>query len=179
MGRCKALLSARDGKPLIQHTIEGLEPYFREILISTNAPESFAFLGRPMVPDTTTDRGPMEGIASSLAAASMDRVFVIACDVPDPDIDLMMALLREARGRDGAVPMTPAGHMEPVFAVYTKAILPRLRAALDRGEKRIIRAFDEDAMAFPRLPSEDHIRSFNHPAEYEAWFSQEEPDTVA
>lgn len=175
MGRCKALLSARDGRPLIQHTIEGLAPYFREILISTNAPESFAFLGCPMVQDTTTGRGPMEGIASSLTAASMDRVFVIACDVPDPDIDLMMTLLREARGRDGAVPMTPSDHLEPVFAVYSKAILPRLRAALDHGEKRIIRAFDEHAMAFPRLPSEDHIRSFNHPAEYEAWFRQGDP----
>ena len=48
LGRNKALL-ALDGKPLIQRQVERLSAWFRQVVIVTNTPGEYAFLGVPLV----------------------------------------------------------------------------------------------------------------------------------
>lgn len=150
MGRDKSLLHM-GGKPLIAHIVDQLRPHFAELLVSASDPARYAFLDLPIVPDRVPDQGPLMGIASALAVARHDRVFVTACDIPELDVDLMASLLRRARGRDGAVPRSPGGLFEPLFAVYRKPFSATAEAVLATGQRRVHAAFDRCDIAMVNL----------------------------
>jgi len=170
MGRDKSLVQV-GGKPLIAHIVDQLRPHFDELLVSASDPARYAFLDLPIVPDRVPDQGPLMGIASALAAAHHDRVFVTACDIPEVDVDLMTTLLRRARHHDGAVPRSGEGLFEPLFAVYRKPFSTTADAVLAAGQRRVHAAFDRCDIAMVDLdPGADPI-NLNTPedlAQYKA-----------
>lgn len=139
MGQDKSLVLV-DGKPLIQRICEQLSRRFDEILISTNEPETYAFLDARCVPDLVPGCGPLMGIRTAVEAARHDRVFVTACDVPDIDTDTVEQMLVLAEHFDCVIPRSRVGP-EPLFAVYRKAAIPAMRDVLDSGERRISAVF--------------------------------------
>lgn len=140
------------GKPMVQHTVDQLRPHFEQIIICADNAEQFALIGLEIVVDKKPGQGPLIRIIQGMEASRHDRNMVVACDMPEIDIPLMSQLLREARTADGVVPQTGPRHLEPLFAVYRKEMLPALRTALDAGEKRIHRAFDSCNMRYIQLP---------------------------
>ena len=71
-----------DGKRIIESNIELLEEIFNRVIISTNTPELYFYLGVVMVGDIVEDKGPMTGILSALTMPDVSEVFVTACDMP-------------------------------------------------------------------------------------------------
>ncbi len=140
MGRDKSLLDV-DGQPLIAHVIAQLDPWLAPVLISANAPDKYAFLQRPVIPDAVTGQGPARGIASALAASPRGRNLVVACDIPRIDRALGRSLVQALEGADVAVPVDPQGHLEPLFAAYRRRAAPALRTLLDAGGRRIADAY--------------------------------------
>jgi len=136
MGMDKALLSLQ-GKPMIQRVYEGIRGHFDEVLISARDPGQYAFLGAVVVPDKVPDQGPLMGIASALEASSREKNFVIAGDIPDPDLHLARRMLREVEGYDAVVPVSANGCPEPLFAVYKKTVLPQILKILSSGKRRV------------------------------------------
>ncbi len=170
MGTDKSLLEV-DGKPMIAHIVDQLRPHFAQVLVSANDPDKYAFLNLRVVADRVVDQGPLMGIASALEAAIHDRVFVTACDIPDLDVDLMASLLRRAQHHDGAVPRTPAGHLEPLFAVYRKRFAAAANATLATAARGVRAAIERSDMAIIDLDAESDPINLNTPedlARYEA-----------
>jgi len=136
MGQDKRFLAFR-GRPLIEHVCDQLRGLFPEILLAANDAPKLAFLGLPVVRDAMPGQGPLGGIASALAASHHDLNFIVACDIPFIDFMLVRRLMYAAADCDGVVPTTPEGHLEPLFAVYRKSLLPAIYDALDHGNRRI------------------------------------------
>ena len=175
MGKDKALMPFL-GRPLILHILERLRPVAAEVLISTNHPEDYAFLGLPLHPDLKPGCGALGGLATVLAAARHPLVAAVACDMPFASAQLLeheSRLLFES-GADVAIPSTPEGR-EPLHAVYRReTCLPVIQAALEAGEykmtawleKVVVRRveaeetahFDPDGLAFWNLNTPEDFR---------------------
>jgi molybdopterin-guanine dinucleotide biosynthesis protein A len=120
--------------------------------------------GASGIVDRRAGCGPLAGIEAGLIAARGEWVIVIACDYPnvtraaiemlvDVDVDVIVPIVR--------------GRTQPLFAVYSRRVLPVVSAALDRGEYRVhglleqlrVRVVNADAHA-------DAFLNVNTPADF-------------
>jgi molybdopterin-guanine dinucleotide biosynthesis protein A len=144
MGQDKALIPFL-GKPLIQRVFERVAKLADEVLITTNHPESFAFLNTPLIPDLLPGRGALGGLYTALSAASHPIVGVVACDMPFVNTELLKVLQEQLleSGCDAVVPHSPGG-MEPFHAIYRREpCLPLVKSSLEAGLRRVDSWFSE------------------------------------
>lgn len=135
MGTQKALLNIH-GNSLIENTVNSLKPYFSEIIISANCPQSFVFLGLPIVEDEIKDQGPLMGIYSSLKSSSNEINFVIASDIPIINVNFIKKLLLFSKDFDAVVPANN-DKLEPLYAVYSKRVIPVIETVLQTKSRKI------------------------------------------
>lgn len=142
MGTNKALVKFK-GRPLIARGVERLKPLADELLVTTNQPESLAFLHLPLVLDVMPGRGALGGLYSALYAARNELVAVVACDLPFVNPSVIEGLAYLAGGEwDIVIPLNNEGQFEPLCAVYRRSTcLPAVKAALDSGERKVISWF--------------------------------------
>ena len=105
------------------------------------------------------------GIASALRASVNEVNFVIACDMPEIDIGLVKAMLRQAGDYDAVVLKVGSALYEPLFAVYRKSALPAIEGVLRSGSNRVV-----DSLARCRVKYVDlsgrQLKNINTKAEY-------------
>ena len=107
-------------------------PTIRDVM--TGYPRDVTF-----VEDEEADRGPMAGIGTGLAAVAGEYAFVVACDMPLVDADLVAYLFERAAGHDAAVPRLDDEWFQTTHAVYRATPMADACAhALARGERKII-----------------------------------------
>lgn len=138
MGEDKALKPFL-GRPLIARVVERLAPLADEILVTTNDPQRYAFLGLRLVPDLVPGCGPLGGLHAGLTAASHPLAALVACDMPFASAALLetAARLLVQEQADVVVPRSGGG-LEPLHAVYRRATcLPAVEAAIRAGEYRL------------------------------------------
>src|SRR4030095_3119324 len=80
-GEAEALLEL-GGRRIIERVLDAVVPVVDDVLIVTNTPALYAFLGVPMAPAFYRDHGALGGISSGLAAASGEAAFTVASDMP-------------------------------------------------------------------------------------------------
>ena len=139
MGSDKGLVRLA-GVPLVMHVHHRLRRLADEVLITTNRPEAYAFLGLRMASDPLPGAGALSGLSTALEAARGDRVLVIACDMPFVHAPLVAHLLALAEDHEAVVPRR-SGEFEPLLAVYHRACLPAIQASLTAGQRRVISFF--------------------------------------
>jgi molybdopterin-guanine dinucleotide biosynthesis protein A len=144
MGRDKALLPFL-GQPLIQRLVDRLAPLADEILVTTNSPDDYRFLGLPLYPDLEPGRGALGGLFTALSAARQPLVAVVACDLPFASREILAHgrdLLVES-GADVAIPRSADG-LEPLHAVYRReTCLPAIQEALEADQWKVISWFPQ------------------------------------
>jgi len=139
-GQPKALLEL-GGRRIIERVLDVITPVVDDVLIVTNTPELYGFLGLPMVGDVYPDHGSLGGIFTGLSSAAGDAAFTVACDMPF--LHREVARLTVARAGEGDVVIPRVGEqLETMHAVYTKACLPHIEARLREGRFRITGFFD-------------------------------------
>lgn len=146
MGQDKALMPFL-GRPLITRVIERLAPLADEVLVTTNRPEYYRFLGLPLLPDLISGRGALGGLHTAVASAKQPVVAVAACDMPFASRELF-ALERDllqAEAADVVIPPSEEGNgYEPLHAVYRcAACLPAIEAAIAADEWKLISWFPQ------------------------------------
>jgi molybdopterin-guanine dinucleotide biosynthesis protein A len=145
-GLDKSRLTGSDGRPIIVRQLELLQRVAGSLCIVTTVadrqsrPDRFVDLGVPITTDVFPDAGALGGIHAALShatatSAHIDRVMVVACDLPSLTLDLLLALSSLARQDDGAWVRSRRGP-EPLIACYRLHALPRITAMLDGGERR-------------------------------------------
>jgi molybdopterin-guanine dinucleotide biosynthesis protein A len=138
MGQDKALLPFL-GLPLIQRVIDRLSPIADELIVTTNHPEAYRFLGLPLFADLVPGRGALGGLYTALSSASQPLVAVVACDMPFVCADLFAAMRDAllASNKDIAIPQPPGG-LEPFHAIYRReTCLPYIQAAMEGDKWRV------------------------------------------
>ena len=171
MGSNKALLPYRGGR-FIESIYQQLSGLFEDLLLVTNTPEQYAFLGCRTVPDQYADMGALAGLHAGLHGCRTQHIFAVACDMPYLNDDLIRALLARRHQADVVIPESGEG-LEPLHAVYGKACLPAMEQALLSGRRRIVSFFPQVRV---HTFTNDHVatidRDFasfsniNTPAEY-------------
>ena len=176
------------GKTLLEHVLAQVEPYFEELIVSISkgqgrgGPEGLGKAGtgrksrpdeggsglRP-VEDEVRGQGPIGGILAGLRAARNDACAVVACDMPDIPIPLLRSLARAARDAEIAVPVDPAGHYDPLFAIYKRSVADAIEALLARGERSLLPLYSVCRTAVMPLGEKLRLRNLNTRADYESY----------
>lgn len=171
MGRDKAMMPAagpaadKASRPMVEVILAQLRGLFTEIIISADDAARFRYLGLRVVPDRIRHQGPMMAIASAVEASVTDVNFVVACDIPQLDRDLVRRMLLHAVSDnvDIVVPVNAAGKYETLFAVYKKSCLPAIDAAIEEGVRRISDVFARCRVRYVRLQGLSRITNINTP----------------
>jgi FdhD protein len=136
MGRNKALLPYH-GEPIIASIYRTMAELFEDIVVVTNSPADYDFLPCPTIADIHVGKGAMAGVHAGLSLAGGKRIFVVGCDMPFINPQLVRFLAGRLGGEAALVPESAAG-LEPLHAFYSPAALPLLDAALCSGNVRLI-----------------------------------------
>ncbi len=130
-----------EGRAIIEHQLARLRPVFAErITIVTDRASDFASLGIECVPDRPIaglqeERSSLRGLYSALSLEGGDWRFVLACDMPFPDMEIaeaqwralkMESEHREVRGATLYKTKGPA----PNHAIYRADLAPTIEAIL-------------------------------------------------
>jgi molybdenum cofactor guanylyltransferase len=173
MGRDKALLEL-EGVALIVRTARLVESATDRCAIvgDTVRLEGLELL---VIEDEFPGAGPLGGIATALRASGVEWNLIVACDLPYLTGEWLEFLIGHAMqsDADAVLPMNDRG-AEPLCAMYHKRAENAIRAALDRGVRKVTDAladvrikfieprewkgFDSDGLLF---------KNMNSPADYE------------
>ncbi len=162
MGQDKGLARFVD-RPLIQRVIERLAPIASQVVVTTNRPEAYAFLGLPLFPDMIPGRGALGGLYTALHAARYPLTAVVACDMPfaSPALITAQRELLEQPGDpafDAVIPRLGGG-LEPFHAVYRRdTCLPLIQEAIEADKWRVDAWFSKARMRFMQ---EDELRLYD------------------
>lgn len=130
------------GERAVDCAIRALGRVFRRVVLSTNEPEVYSYLGVPMIGDLLAERGPMTGILSVLCAEGGD-VFFTACDMPFLNPGVVRLVSESHReGRDATVALF-GGRPEPLFGVYSSRLLGRMERDITGGKKGLRRFLEK------------------------------------
>jgi molybdopterin-guanine dinucleotide biosynthesis protein A len=165
MGQDKSMLRV-DGRPVIQHVYDKIQPHFEQISVSTNCPEKHAFLRAEIICDKALGQGPLMGIFSALERSESEVNFVVACDIPQIDIRLVKRMIRERDGADIVLPRYGDGRIEPLFGIYCKSALDAMGRTLAAGKRKIADAFGLCRVKYVDLDEGRRLRNLNTMAEY-------------
>ena len=138
-GEPKALMDL-GGKRIIERVVEVLGSVLPDVLIVTNTPELYAFLGLPLVPDVFPDHGSLGGIYTGLKAAKGEAAFTVACDMPFLKSEVVRLVVSHAGEADVVIPKV-GDQYETLHALYAKACLPHMEEALRAGRFKVIGFF--------------------------------------
>jgi molybdopterin-guanine dinucleotide biosynthesis protein A len=173
MGRDKALLEL-DGAPLIVRVARLLGSVAgRPVIIG--APERLSQLGFDVVADDFPAAGPLGGIATALRASRAQWNLIVACDLPyltKTWLEYLVARGQSSAG-DAVLPMNERG-AEPLCAMYQTRCEPVIRAALERGTRKVtdglagLRVDNIEPAEWKAFDSEGFLfKNMNSPADYE------------
>jgi molybdopterin-guanine dinucleotide biosynthesis protein A len=123
-----------DGKRIIESNIDLLERIFDKVIISTNNPEHYFYLGRPMIGDTMRERGPMTGILSTLNLPEISEIFVTACDMPFISGELIRSIVDQWDTRWDAVIPVFEKKPQPLLGIYSKPIAQNMEDSIKSGK---------------------------------------------
>jgi molybdopterin-guanine dinucleotide biosynthesis protein A len=173
MGRDKALLEL-EGVALIVRTTKLVELAADRCAIVGDTVR-LEGLELQMIEDEFPGAGPLGGIATALRASEAEWNLIVACDLPYLTREWLEFLIGRAvrSDADAVLPMNERG-AEPLCAVYRKRADGAIRAALDRGVRKVTdgladvriefieprewKGFDSDGLLF---------KNMNSPADYE------------
>ena len=130
------------GQPVIHIILDKFAALFEEIIIISNDPELYTYLGVPVYTDIYPRMGPVAGIHSALYHCRHDSAFVMGCDVPFMSMELVRMMISRLDGYDSVVPRLD-NQLQPLAAVYSRRCLPVLTACLETNRVKLIRIFDE------------------------------------
>jgi molybdenum cofactor guanylyltransferase len=100
--------------------------------------------------DLIPDLGPLGGILTALHYSDTSFCFITAVDHPFLPPELPELLSLQLSTADIVVPLY-AGKPQPLAAFYNRSCLPAIRAAIDRGERRVRSFWSEVKVATPDI----------------------------
>jgi molybdopterin-guanine dinucleotide biosynthesis protein A len=101
--------------------------------------------------DLLPGQGPLGGIYTALEAAETPFIFVVACDMPFPCMELVSLMMERAPGFQAVVPRR-GELIEPLFSIYSREALPHLREHLAGEQRKIYKFLDSIEVLYVEAP---------------------------
>ncbi len=128
VGQNKALLELA-GKKIIEIIYGKIRNSFCEILVISNTPQDYEFLGLKTYKDIFPGLGPLAGIHSGLLNSSTERNFIISCDLPLISTEAV-EYIRDYKSDKAAVIYKIGDYLQFLCGIYTKKCLTSIEDAL-------------------------------------------------
>ncbi len=135
-----------------------LTEVFPRVVLVAPARPGYQAPGVELIADRWPGAGPLAGIEAALAAADGASVFVLACDLPLVDVDLVTALSTvpaEFGVAAAAARLAEAdGTLQPLCGLYSAACGPVFAGALGQGVRSMHDALREIRCQRFEVPAE-------------------------
>lgn len=155
-GNNKALVEI-NGIPMIERVLKVMQSVFQHLILITNSPDEYSHLKLAMHEDLIKGLGPLGGIFTGLTAIPHDEGFLVACDMPYLNRELIRYMVEIKGDFDVVVPRV-FGKMEALHALYSKRCIPPIRKLIDSRNYQVIKFFSEVSV---RFIEEDEIRIYD------------------
>jgi len=134
MGTDKRFLHVGE-KTLFDRTLHTLRKVFTEVLVVIAQDSEPLDAPVPVLRDVIPNCGSLGGLFTGLKQSKTPYVFVVACDMPFLEVQVIQALLQ--RRGDADVVMAKMQGLQPMHAVYGKGCLPVMEDMLKSGDLKI------------------------------------------
>jgi molybdopterin-guanine dinucleotide biosynthesis protein A len=174
MGTNKALLKINE-KTNIERIQDTLKLRFDDIILVTNEPEDYEFLGIRMISDHYPGMGPLAGVHAGLLASNYDVNFIVACDMPFVSVELAKVLVNHCRDYDAVIPVIN-GKQQPLFSVFKKEAAPKIAQSIETGQLRmrhvleqlnVLYITEKELQIYSSKDLDQVFFNMNHPHEYD------------
>ena len=127
-----------DQRRLMDSLINKLKKEFKEIIIVTNKPEYYIGLSHKIITDRLKEKGPLGGIHAGLLESSSKYGFVVACDMPNINMEYVsyMKDCMEDENLDGCV-TNFMDWIEPFSSFYSRDLVSDIEAHIKSGRRSI------------------------------------------
>lgn len=142
-GREKAFLPLRDGT-FIENTLKVLEKVSDELILSFRDEDQIRLFdefvhGRKTVVDTFLNTGPLAGMLEGFKKATGEYIFVVACDMPYLNVEVIELMFGMCEGHDAVIPVHTSGQKEPLHAVYKRtSMLSFIESSIKEGNRSVM-----------------------------------------
>ncbi|MHB1421508.1 MAG: molybdenum cofactor guanylyltransferase [Bacillota bacterium] len=167
----KAFLEIGKGK-IIEETLKKLQPLFAQVIIVTNEPELYSNLSTQLVRDLIHGFGPLSGIHAGITASNHNLNFVMACDLPFIEPDLVRFMIEHAGGYDVVVPQV-GNYLQPLHAVYAKSCITPITGCLQEGIAKVVAFYHQVKVNYI---GESQIKRYGDPQKM--FFNVNTPDEL-
>jgi len=174
MGFPKPLLLI-NRKNLVEIIIERLKILFSEIIVVGKGKQRIYGKEFIFVEDLYEYHSPLVGIYSGLKVSKNQFNFIVACDMPFVNKNLVKYMLKITGDYDVVVSIV-RGYFEPLHAVYTKNTLNVIEEEIERGNlkvtsfyervnvkeipEKIVRKHDPELMSFINLNTPKDLKKY-------------------
>ena len=156
MGRAKAALAYGAGT-LLEHQTSRLADVFSDVYAVLKETPEFAVGPARVLLDRSQEHAAIHGLVRVLEDVE-DRVFVLAVDLPVLPADAMRAVAARSLGSAAPAVLPRAdGRLQPLAAVWRRAVLPAARERIARGELSLQGLAEE--VGADLMPEEDWRRA--------------------
>ncbi len=135
MGKQKIFLRFGESSILELQTFL-LRQIFEEIIVVTNTPNAYQTDDTKIIRDIISECGPIGGLYSGLSVSSNIHSFLIACDMPFINIELIRYMVRQIEDHDIVIPVSSRG-METLFAIYSLNCLESIVKQIELGNFKL------------------------------------------
>lgn len=125
-----------EGETLLERTVARLALVFSEVIVVADREDRFRDLSVRCVVDRLPGLGPIGGIDAALRAASGRAIFVVACDMPFLNPEVIRWMVSLSQGYDLVIPALSDG-LHPLHALYTGRSLSAIAAQIEKGERAL------------------------------------------
>jgi len=124
MGVNKAMLKI-GYETLIERTSNLISALFKKVLLITNTPDEYSFLGLKTFEDIYKNVGPLAGIHSGLTHSTTEKNFIIACDMPFINKELIEFIINYKIDKPIKIPKAE-GVTQQLCGVFSKSVLDEI-----------------------------------------------------
>ena len=164
-------------KTIIEEVFSRLKGIFKEIIIVAHDLKQFDSSKTLVVPDIIPAKGPLGGIYTGLVKSNTFYNFVVACDTPFLNQDLVKFMLEGISDYDVVIPEHNE-QLEPLCAVYSKNCIKPIAKELHGNNLKITNflqyvkvrriteketaKFDSEGRSFVNINTPEDYRRFKY-----------------
>lgn len=148
MGFDKSTIKIKN-KLLVEIMAEQLNKLFKDIILISDRTEKFGTSRYKVFKDIVPNLGPMGAIYTALKSSFSKYVFIMACDMPIINLDLIQYMMEQINlhKSDGAVCYN-SNFIEPMYAFYSINMLDIIDEEIKEGNYRLLNIIRKSKMHY-------------------------------
>ena len=167
MKRDKALLPFGGYNSLAQYQYEKFKPFFSNVYISAKN-NKFDFLV-DVIKDIYNDSSPLVALVSIFETLKdINELFILSVDAPFVNLEVFQKLKDEAKKESSVIVVDSKNGIEPLCAIYRRAILSNAKKMLKDNNHRLQTLLDRVSTQKVFFKDENFFINMNYPSDYES-----------